>query len=35
MSVTFTGLGLRLWVKPGDFAAVADFYGETLELQCL
>jgi catechol 2,3-dioxygenase-like lactoylglutathione lyase family enzyme len=35
MSVTFTGLGLRLWVRPDDFAAVADFYDATLGLQCL
>ena len=34
MSVTFTGLGLRLWVKPDDFAATAAFYGETLGLKC-
>ena len=27
MSVTFSGLGLRLWVTPDDFATTADFYG--------
>lgn len=32
MSVIFNGLGLRIWVKPDDFPATADFYGEALGL---
>lgn len=34
MSVTFNGLGVRIWVKPDDFAAAADFYRDMLALKC-
>ncbi|HZZ89853.1 MAG TPA: VOC family protein [Caulobacteraceae bacterium] len=32
--VIFNGLGLRLWVKPDDFTATADFYAEAMGLKC-
>ena len=34
MSVIFNDLGVRIWVKPDDFAATADFYRDMLELKC-
>ncbi|HZZ88571.1 MAG TPA: VOC family protein, partial [Caulobacteraceae bacterium] len=34
VDVAFNGLGLRLWVKPDDFAATADFYAEAMGLKC-
>ena len=34
MSVTFNGLGLRIWVKTAHFTAAANFYRDALGLTC-
>jgi catechol 2,3-dioxygenase-like lactoylglutathione lyase family enzyme len=34
MSVTFNGLGIRIWVAPEHFTATADFYRDRLGLEC-
>jgi len=34
MPVAFTGLGMRLWVRPENYEASADFYRDKLGLTC-
>ncbi|WP_293675992.1 VOC family protein [uncultured Phenylobacterium sp.] len=34
MTITFNGMGERVWVRAEAFEASADFYGDTLGLKC-